>query len=1050
MKEREERAQSNLTRQELNSRLSLGGNLMSDEKGPEQPIDEKEQNQGPQRTINKISDAVTGEITPAVKDIRDDVRKLREQKEREEEKKALANFKRRVSSAWKRQYPNLEGAPAELRSFIRASIDGGFMPDRMTDEQRSMFENFARKTQEIPPAGGGGGGEGEPPRKPPAQPAEGEPEPEQPIAREPILKEEPIEEGAFPQGMMQMQIDMARSKLGQPLTPQEEKMLIESITPRMGEERLSPRDRFIGIKDHVENAGSLEELEEIIKKRLNQEINLLKDVKDFPELKKELEEIKKLSDIDEAKKRINDLINKATKFFPKETDHNVEIPRSLEDLLELIIASEGEGSDWDTNGDNELIDSNGQARLDNFQAWIEEKILFYHNFNPTGTIDLFGSIAAPTLYRTISFSEMVYFARYFRKREEGAQGKRITVTNADYEKLKNNLIYNVYLFNMSHNYKIQYWQVRGQETKVPEAMTAIHDPGVFTRGSNMETMYTIASTAAGDILNGKENYFTGNAIRIADLAYLNSSDLTAIRAILGKDSPLFKKEYFEVDDNGHYVLENGKYKKVIGHGVFRSKGEKDFISWSESWYDDQENLKWNDPRIRKRFGEYINVLGVVHPDPTIIKEVRERIRQSLAGKIEKQAKAFREKQLGRALTDKELLVLRKRAHRDATFAEEFSYVKTNWTGINATSDKEGIAHDAGTKVVATEAYRKRRISVNEGDEEGLGKSRRLGTTGNIYNIEGVKRLGTNFYNGMEIKPVVRPDGSVFRETLLEKLQAGKTIEQLLEDNSILDERIDADGIKLEFLEETERQWVANQILSAFTLFIDLVNENNLDLEKVAVYENGRLVRINQEQYLKVIDKIGKALRYAFSTYSQLKYDALVRDNITGETVPMAFYMFNDELLLHDEAEYQQLQELRRQAAETGDRSALLERQKEIAKREQANRGDIWVKALEYYIAAELFSHRDLKSPYPRYGAGTMENIHAFLESLPGDIGYSGEMNQTAVNKTFFDKEEMDWIRKKSKSGTARMFGEEFAFESGVGLAGGALKGLQVFIKSLFS
>lgn len=185
---------------------------------------------------------------------------------------------------------------------------------------------------------------------------------------------------------------------------------------------------------------------------------------------------------------------------------------------------------------------------------------------------------------------------------------------------------------------------------------------------------------------------------------------------------------------------------------------------------------------------------------------------------------------------------------EATYAEEWAYTMTYYTGISARNDMGGIGHDAWSKVLNTEYYRLRQTSGGN-------------YYGNLENLYGIHRLGVDFWQGLK----VQVDGSSkYDKTLYEILMGMDT-------NGNID--VNKDMVKYEFYGNAMRQFYADHLNHALELFVDLTQKHEFNLDKIIGEDGvGRAV-INHAEMQKLIDSTWKHLRYAYDNRGFL-YDSM--------------------------------------------------------------------------------------------------------------------------------------------------------------------------------
>lgn len=656
-------------------------------------------------------------------------------------------------------------------------------------------------------------------------------------------------------------------------------------------------------------------------------------------------------------------------------------PQSIQEVAEEL--AESLGPDWQEGGKYALFkkvrDSIGQEKMEfqkqNFLRWVRRQMMFLHDQNSDDPVQFFNQVRLFGKWRQISIGDMIdHSDNFFRDRDTGIMMKD----------LRDQVLYEAWLFEKARNYNIEYMQIRGSDEKLPDALASIYAKNIFTKPNTLKTILSMPNVD-NSIDPGGDNQGTGQGLRAALLSYYYLSDGEMLEKVNRMDSYLFSNENF-VEDFVKAKMSSAIYKteeeRSSKEAEFREAGKK-LIRLSQKWFNPDGSF--NNAYL-KEYTDHINIFNVAMKDPDIVDEVRERIRLSIM------------KRCGLS-------------YSDAEYAETFAFSMTRWTGIAAKNDTNAIGFDAWSKVMNFLEYRKRQAGKDRG-----------GVFGNMFNMFALKRLGVGFFDGIT---------DVQGRTILEVIQGDKGSKVGLEN------KID----ELRFTEQTMNQFATNHIKTGFQLFHMILENKELSFDQFVKFDPLKGFIFDHQKANEVKDGMFKAFRYAFSTWDKLDYSKKVRTwvrqkNKDGEyelkavDTSIAELLFGKEILDIDEFKTNG----KIDPAKIQDKN---------------NRKLLFKQAIKYFIAAEIKSHRDLRSPYTRYGLSELERIYGFLANIPAEIeGDESDMSKAHPTGTFFTKKDIDWIRKKSGTKFWSVFGLELGTGLGGGIANGARKGIGEFFKGI--
>lgn len=823
------------------------------------------------------------------------------------------------------------------------------------------------------------------------------------------------------------------------------------------------------LEDIISTTSSDEALREAIRNENSKIGRRLRDIITIelkaPHDKREerLEEIAQKGSRQEIRVAINSLMDEAGKKRAERTNlENIAYRGNVENIHQLSQLIMERNIDFSEHGEYPLLKDvevgvdpetgekiyKQEFQKQNFLKWVRRRAMFWHGFNPDDPVQLLQDISIFTGFRQITLKEMIDVDTYFTDPD----------TRKVMDTFKDQCLHEVWLFNNSHNYDVQYRTIMGIDSKVPEIISQIYWQNVFTKKSSGKTTLEWVLTMPGENEMGKDEL--GQAVRGAILAYYYLYDYDMLRKILPEDSPIFQRDYevyggdykkktltelqsFGIKDGKRGILTRKKPNEpeefeelpstdnvvqrdgkwvVIRKGKGKAEAKRsasDEKVWNEDWFDpDTGRLRDNLTNDEKKdFMEYINIFNDNQRDIPAIQEIRERISQSIMQE-------------------------HKLSYEDAKYAENWAFSMARWTGIGAKNDTEGIGFDAWTKVLSTQEYRMRQ-----------GEDTRGSTIGNLYNVGDFKALGVDFFNG-----VLATDG----KTLLELIQGGQ--------GDRVDLKKDIKGF--EFRENSMRQFADDHAQKSFAMFQTVIDNVELSFDQFTSYDILRGYYFDPDKANKAIENVFKHFRNGYSTFKQLDFSKQVRVweteytvDKTGKiqstkvqrTVPIARALFGKEVLKKYENQMQAdvkagiLMEKIVPDGEGRRRAYVYKNDPD----KEANVGDYymkerslaWKQAIIAQIKAEIYSHRSPDARYKPYTFAELESIYGFLEKWHGGLDIDEEdRKNNRVSKRFFDKQTVDEIRRDTRTEFWRVGLQELSFQGGLGLMAGLWKALQLTAK----
>ncbi len=758
---------------------------------------------------------------------------------------------------------------------------------------------------------------------------------------------------------------------------------------------------------------------EVLKDKLNRSKILLEKLKnaDDPTSITSLDEFKeameKLIKEDEEEDKSKREIGLMEIFRNKEESRETELPLCLEDLVETIMNS-GE-DEFKRGGSLALLKENKDGKeevdLDNLLTWFRSKILYWHSFNSTSEVNLFSEISVYKLYRAINFGEMLYDPRYFMTRtksiDKDGNEKTIYKKNKKFEDFRDHLLYEVWLFMISHNADIKYRNVMGNDSKVPETIIELYYNNYFTSSkSRLLKILKLPSVNSDELFScikeedekDAKQGGVGKAIRRILLAYYHIGEIGIEREdggenmfekSLGKEGveEFYKQIYKKIFKNKNCPTEIGKLKSDINEGL------------KDLGYDGLKDL---------------NIFNAIEKDTTIVEWVREAVAKAVAEKI--------------GLTDKIDVKHDNYLSSNVGYAENWAYSMAYWTGLAARNDVRGIGFDGWSKLQNFLGYRISQLGAERGGK---------GNYGDVRNFYGVNRICFNLWEGIKASERHEKKDDDHKHTMLFFLQGGEG------------ETVKLDSLRdFEFESNVQRQFAVNHIGYGYQVYTYLMKTHGLDLIELLSHDSyGKVIIKEKEAREKLWDGIFKQIRYTYDIQEpkwkqsergiSWDIDDKGKPRATFETKKLEELFFDDDVI--------KTAEFMMNRYEKADKSGKL------AKKRYKARG-----VFSYLLEKELRAHRKYFSPDPirRYSIDEVTAIQTYFMNRPTRIEKikdkrSKTVDNEKVTDTFYDKEEMREIAKKSKTELSKMLASRVASGTGLSLISSFFEAMKAFFKEIF-
>lgn len=560
-------------------------------------------------------------------------------------------------------------------------------------------------------------------------------------------------------------------------------------------------------------------------------------------------------------------------------------PESFEDLIDLLMTQED--PKW-REGELALM-KDGEVQAHNFVAWVRDRMMYFRGMNPDDPIQLFKDISIRTTYRDISFMDLMNKAQYFRKKvSEGTY-----VEDTSYKRLKDHLLYEVWLFEVSHNNDANYRLFMGVDSVqdgVLKQIKGIHYKNQFSADKNriLRTLRlpTISKDEVdhaleSDILTKQGT--VGKAIRRTLMAYNYMSEAPMGAKVDGKDvvgrlSSEGNINMFEKaigGEAGAHIFYDAIIKQLLEEkyqSKFNELNHRHEASTDPDVKGKGFDLWETDPTksgyelSRKYREEFMQVVQEAHVRDFLgtstdhKKELAYKLLGQYKGKDYQDLNIFNKPKSMKPLNEyvrKGLIAVMAKQYglsgNEASYAVNWANSMVYWTGISAKNDTSAIGHDALTKVLRTSEYRRRQID-------------RFAKAGDLENMFVVKMPGMDFLTAAKgrIESGAKAGQSA---SLIEWLQGGTGTDMHLEN----------DIAEIELEGNAQRLYAEDHLQNAFMLYEWLVRSHGFKFDQFISHdpkEPWRVV-VDQEKMDGAVRDVYRAIRYTFNNYN-IDYNQTVR------------------------------------------------------------------------------------------------------------------------------------------------------------------------------
>jgi hypothetical protein len=730
------------------------------------------------------------------------------------------------------------------------------------------------------------------------------------------------------------------------------------------------------------------------------------------------------------------------------TQREKYIPHSLEDLADLII-EEFETGDFGPGGKYEIIDAQGQVRLENLQSWFQTRTVQLHNENPDGDINPFSGIFIPTLYRNITFHEMVTVPRFRQKREvviSGTEGEKIfmeykNVASEKYSKFMDNELMKVWMTTVAHNGDAQYRQKRGVEKDLFGVIAGIYANNVFLKDQGR--LLRLLKLAASNreqlerVLEEGEQGDIGKAIQKGIMAYYYMAELAEAEPDQKNPDkggiPWEENMFFKAlgDDGTKYFFQSiiktileDKFSKQIKLLVKELPiNFEDVIKQNPELTEVEYLLIEHPHKLAEILGQYYGItiddLRQYNQDAKSVANLAFKVLKNIWHIDRGELNIFDHAKKEQRITDivqksisegiGKSLGLNK---NDREFAGLIPFLMRNWTGIAARNDTGAIGFDAWSKLINFGDYRIRQASGREGG-------------GNRYSLYDFKRLSFTLFDGVNVL-IDQANGQPPKK---------KTLLQVIRDTMDNNARIEDFRTK-----GNEMQQQAQAIQNQYNVMTFILDQQELNMSSFLKTDSRGYLVFDHKAAAEIMGGIWKYLRYAFDQqrfdmeheirdwykeYYRDPKDGKMKSRLRFGSKKLKNYLFSDEVL---------------NIGVVKDKFYM----------EDIKEGRVSRLIFADLIRREIEAHRQWGSSYGYWSIAEIEKMEDFFYQFSQEVEEDKRRgrSRTKVTRSFFTPDEWDAILEAANSPYWRMYAEQFIVQSAAGTLGGFLKAFLVFIKQI--
>ncbi|HWY79723.1 MAG TPA: hypothetical protein VNW29_05175 [Candidatus Sulfotelmatobacter sp.] len=690
----------------------------------------------------------------------------------------------------------------------------------------------------------------------------------------------------------------------------------------------------------------------------------------------------------------------------------------------------------------------------NFMQWMRLHIWrWYDEIDTDELTDYFSKIEIKKgPYYTVNLITMIFNRERYFKDEEGVS----------WDKLWDQTLLEPWMMMNIRQYYLDYEKAMNSEEKLAEMYNNDFFLSKLTRKIYGKGMVNLLMTLPVDYEGKDSDTRLGEAWSKMFMAYYNMCDFEELQKVLGKDSSFFRRSGWEKaihDINKGIVGQTG----MPTLGKFLGEKEKAYI---EAFTGKDGKLK-DEIQDQKKFITFVNMF----PNPVAPSTAVQVVDQALQNAV-KDMLYSKEANLNSEKVDKknDLTAEGKLKAQDylIKYAWLIAHTFTLFTGAAARNNYPAVSgHNAETKWQRTREYRKKYIGYGGG--------------GNPFTVNMFKQLSIPFMEGVLLENAYdhyvyeydangKPKWGERNKTPMEifndlnaKSEEWDSMRRRLkdklaktpEDNKAERDRIlqELDRVEelskneykmlagqLEFNQDAMRNYAQNIIGRGRVLYETLMGAKEIDFDKFCKYDGMfRGISFDRAAWQKELQGgLITPLRYLFDANGATQLNMLTRapdENGNMQTMTLAEAMMGHQVLDVPELRTQR-KDLTPEKWKAMKQLGYRQRGKYIIRPDgkhdinynkvQENKRMVYKQWMLMKLAGDLWQHISRHSTDPAYGMSHYMNVLDAIINLPGGMdGNEFDMQGARVTKAFFEKWQIQWLKKISGTTTTSLFNREF-------------------------